>query len=251
MKNAWVIITGAAQRMGREIALSMAAEGWHVILHCNRSLGQAQQTAQAIQALGVQCRVLQADLSNSVELNNFFELASRCGPIRCLINNAAQFEFDEPAQVNVELFHQHMAVNLLAPLLLTQHLYSHVPEGEQAVVVHLLDQKLDNLNPDFFSYTLSKAGLAAALKMQAMALAPRLRVVAVSPGLTLISHLQTEQEFEKTHQLALLKSSSQPKDISRAVLFLVNSSAITGVNLTVDGGQHLLPLSKDFSKLSV
>lgn len=250
MKNEWAIVTGAAQRLGREIALCLAADGWHVVLHCNNSIDSAQNTAQEITELGVKCSVIQADLTNQQALSDFFQQATQLGSIRCLVNNAALFEFDEPSAVKPELFQKHMAINLMAPLMLTQYLYAHVPENEQAVVVHLLDQKLENLNPDFFSYTLSKAGLGYALKMQAMALAPRLRVVGVSPGLTLISHLQTQEAFQKAHTISPLGRSSEPGDIASSVLFAVNNSAITGTNLIVDGGQHLLGMLKDFSKIT-
>ena len=249
-KASFALVTGGAQRLGRAIALELAAQGWSIALHYRSSAAQAQTTAQDIEALGVRCVLLQADLSDATAVESLFEQATQAGSVRCVVNNASLFEFDQPSTFSPQLFQQHMASNLMAPLLLAKCLHAHVPEGQQGVVVNLLDQKLHNLNPDFLSYTLSKAGLQTATTLLASQLAPKLRVVGVAPGLTLISHLQTPEQFEKTHQISPIGRSSQPEDIARAVSFLVHSPAITGTTLLVDGGQHLVPMARDFSMMT-
>ncbi|HEX4843044.1 MAG TPA: SDR family oxidoreductase [Limnobacter sp.] len=245
----FALVTGGAKRLGRAIAMQLAQAGWSIVLHCRHSVAQAEQTAAEIRALGVACVVHCADLEDPAQVEALFDAAQAAGPVRCVVNNASMFEFDAGHNFSHALFARHMASNLAAPILLTRRLHQHVPQGEQGVVVNLLDQKLRNLNPDFLSYTLSKAGLETATTMLAMELAPRLRVVGVAPGLTLISHLQTQAEFEQTHRISPLNKSSEPQDIAQAVLFAVQSKAITGTTLVVDGGQHLMPMARDFSMM--
>jgi NAD(P)-dependent dehydrogenase (short-subunit alcohol dehydrogenase family) len=141
-----------------------------------------------------------------------------------------------------------LRTNTAAPILLAQALHEHVaPRGGTGVVVNLLDQKLWNPNPDFLSYTLSKAALEAANTMLAMALAPNLRVVGVAPGLTLTSPMLSREKFEQLHRLSPLGRSSTPQDVAAAVRFALENSSITGTTLLVDGGQHLMKFDRDFS----
>jgi NAD(P)-dependent dehydrogenase (short-subunit alcohol dehydrogenase family) len=246
----FALVTGGAKRLGRAIALELANAGWSIALHCRTSRAQTESTAEEIRALGVQCVVLQADLEQPAEVNALFDQAMAAGPVRCVVNNASLFEFDSGQHFDAALFHRHMASNLAAPIQLTHRLHQHTPDGEQSVVVNLLDQKLKNLNPDFLSYTLTKSGLETATTLLAMELAPKVRVVGVAPGLTLISHLQNETQFEQTHRISPLNKSSEPQDIASAVLFMVQSRAITGTTLLVDGGQHLVPMARDFSMMT-
>lgn len=244
------LVTGAAQRLGREIALELARAGYDIALHYGRSEAEAEQTAAEIRQLGVSCVLGQADLSQVDGVKRLFEHFASHGPITCLVNNASVFEFDHAAEFSPTLFQQHMLVNLQAPLLLAQAMYHAMTEGDRGVVVNMLDQKLSNMNPDFLSYTLSKAGLQTATTAMSVSFAPRLRVVGVAPGLTMISHLQTQEQFENTHKISPIGRSSEPEDIARAVRFLVESPAITGTTLLVDGGQHLVPMERDFSMMN-
>ncbi|HAV74482.1 MAG TPA: short-chain dehydrogenase, partial [Limnobacter sp.] len=173
----FALVTGGAKRLGKAISLELARAGWSIVLHCRSSLAEARDTAAQIEALGVHCVVVQADLEQPSEVEALFDAAEKAGPIRCVVNNASLFEFDSGETFQPELFHRHMASNLAAPIQLAKRLYQHVPDNEQAVVVNLLDQKLKNLNPDFLSYTLTKAGLETATTMLAMELAPKVRVV--------------------------------------------------------------------------
>ena len=247
-----VLVTGAARRLGREIALGFARSGWDVAVHYRRSAQEAHETVAALQALGVRAACFEADLALERACDGLLDaVIAALGVPRCLVNNASLFEHDTPATCSAARLDQHVAPNLMAPLRLSARLYQAMPEDARGVVVHLLDQKLSGLNPDFFSYTLTKAALAAALPMQAMAFAPRLRVVGVSPGLTLPSHLQTPEQFSRTHRdTAVLDQSSRPEDIVGAILALVANPAITGQNLVVDGGQHLLRMGRDVSFLA-
>jgi NAD(P)-dependent dehydrogenase (short-subunit alcohol dehydrogenase family) len=241
------LVTGGAKRLGREIALTLANAGWSIALHYRSSHQEALATQADLLALGGQCEVLQADLSIESEVMQLATRAAGMGPLRCVVNNASLFEYDNAQSFTYAALMTHVSSNLAAPIVLARELFKHTPEGEQSVVVNLLDQKLEHLNPDFLSYTLSKAALAAANTMLAQELAPKVRVVGVSPGLTLISHMQTQEQFAKMHQLSPLKRSSQPQDIANTVLFAVNNPSLTGMHIVVDGGQHLLGLGRDFS----
>ena len=245
------LVTGAAKRLGREISLTLAANGWSVALHYRSSEEEALRTQADILAMGRQCSLLKADLACEDEVLTLVAKAGALGPVRCVVNNASLFEFDDALSFNYNNMQLHAASNQAAPIVLARELYKQIPEGEQGVVVNLLDQKLENMNPDFLSYTLSKAGLASATIMLAQQLAPKVRVVGISPGLTMISHLQTSEQFEKTHQISPLKRSSQPEDIASGVLFAVTNKAITGTNILIDGGQHLVGMSRDFSVMSL
>lgn len=244
------LVTGAARRLGREIALGLARAGWDVAIHYHGSRIEAEQTAADIRALGHRAAIFIADLGDAAQTRGLLdEVFERLGPVTCLVNNASRFEFDDPAGFEAATLGRHVAPNLAAPLVLTRRLHERLAELDvpdpRGVVVNLLDQKVDNLNPDFFSYTLTKVGLLAATRMTAMAFAPRLRVVGVSPGITLESGGQSAESFAQAHRRAPLGHSSTPQDICRAVVFLADSPAVTGINLVVDGGQHLLAEPRD------
>jgi NAD(P)-dependent dehydrogenase (short-subunit alcohol dehydrogenase family) len=245
------LVTGAARRLGREIALGLAGAGWDIAVHYGNSADDAQATVADIEALGRRAIAVQADLADEAQACGMFDRAvAKIGPIRCLVNSASRFEFDRPESFDYRTLLEHVGPNLAAPLLLARKLHASLADGDQGVVINLLDQKLENLNPDFFSYTLTKAALLAATRIMAQAFAPRLRVAAVSPGITLISGDQSEAGFRRAHRMTPLGRSSTPEDIVAAVLYLAHARAVTGVNLAVDGGQHLLPLSRDVMYLT-
>lgn len=240
------LVTGAAKRLGRHIAIAMAQRGWDVVVHYHQSDADAQVTQESIQALGRRAMPLCCDLANATSVARMVpQIMAHFGRLDCVVNNASLFDYDNAQDFSVANLDAHMHVNLAAPLILAQALHRVTPEGQQAVVVNLLDQKLFNMNPDYLSYTLSKAGLQTATVMLAQALAPKVRVVGVAPGITLISTKQTQAEFEKAHQMTPLGRSSTPDDISNTVCFLAETPGVTGTTLLVDGGQHLLPLARD------
>ena len=240
------LVTGAAKRLGRSIALGLARDGWDIVVHYRSSATDAQVTAQEIRQLGRQAITLDADLADEQASRALLPRAiASIGPISCVVNSASLFDYDNASSFSVKKLDQHMHANLAAPVLLSQALHDATPEGSQSVVINLLDQKLFNPNPDFLSYTLSKAALQSATVLLAQALAPKVRVVGLAPGLTLVSGDQTEQGFAAAHTQTPLGKSSTPDDITAATCYLANANAITGTVLVVDGGQHLMPLPRD------
>jgi NAD(P)-dependent dehydrogenase (short-subunit alcohol dehydrogenase family) len=247
------LVTGAAKRLGRSMAIALAKDGWDVAIHYGNSKDAAEKTVKDIQATGQRGVALQADLSDEAQAS---KLISTCiealGVPTCLVNNASLFQYDVASSFSYAALDRHMLTNVAAPLILSRDLYRHhlqnksfeavVPSG---VIINLLDQKLANLNPDFLSYTLSKAALHSATTLLAQSFAPILRVVGVAPGITMVSGDQSEDGFEKAHTMTPLGKSSTPEDIAQAVVYLANAQAVTGTTLYVDGGQHLLPTDRD------
>ena len=243
-----VLITGAAQRIGRSIALELASAGFDIAVHARRSRVEAEETAAACRAAGAAAAVLIADLDDEAATRALVgQAVASLGRLDAVVNNASRFEYDAPADFTYAALLDHVRANTGAPVLLAQALHDHLATRAdvRGCVVNLLDQKLANPNPDYFSYTLSKAALDAATVMLAQALAPRVRVCGVSPGVTLLSGPMNEAEFGASHRMTPLGRSSTPEDIARAVRFLIESPAITGTNLLVDGGQHLQAQARD------
>lgn len=240
------LVTGAAKRLGRSIALGLARDGWDIVVHYRSSASEARATAEEIRQLGRQAITLDGDLADEQASRALLPRAiASIGPISCVVNSASLFEYDNASSFSLQTLDQHMHANLAAPVLLAQALHDATPAGSQAVVINLLDQKLFNPNPDFLSYTVSKAALHSATVLLAQALAPKVRVVGLAPGLTLVSGDQTEQGFAAAHQQTPLGKSSTPDDIAAAACYLANAGAVTGTVLVVDGGQHLMPLARD------
>jgi NAD(P)-dependent dehydrogenase (short-subunit alcohol dehydrogenase family) len=240
------LVTGAGKRIGRAIALGLAQAGWDVAVHYRGSEAEAQETADGVRALGRRAALLQCDLADEAQVRGLLARAfEELGPVSCVVNNASLFEYDNPTSFSPALLAAHMQANLTAPLLLAQALHAATPLDAEAVVINLLDQKLYNLNPDFLSYTLSKSALHTATTMLAQALAPKLRVVGVAPGITMVSGDQTGDGFERAHAVTPLGRSSTPQDIVDAVCYAASARALTGTTLLVDGGQHLMPLERD------
>ncbi|WP_155835079.1 SDR family oxidoreductase [Herbaspirillum sp. RV1423] len=239
------LVTGAARRIGRTIALALARDGWDVAVHYGQSKDEAQAVVAEIAALGRRAVALQCDLADEAAVRKLVRQAGQLGPIACVINNASLFRQDQADSFSMASLDAHMRANVGAPVLLAQALYDATPAGRQAVVVNLLDQKLYNPNPDFLSYTLSKAALQSATTLLAQALAPRVRVVGVAPGITMASGDQSQADFDKAHRVTPLGKSSTPDDVAAAICFVATAPAITGTTILVDGGQHLIPLQRD------
>lgn len=240
------LVTGGARRIGRTIALALAGRGWDVAVHYGRSVDEAMATVREIEAIGRRAAALQCDLADEQAVNRLLDNAHAVlGPVSCVVNNASLFENDTAVDFSVASLDRHMHVNLAAPVILARALHAATPDDAQSVVINLLDQKLFNLNPDFLSYTLSKAGLQTATTVLAQALAPKVRVVGVAPGLTMVSGSQTGEEFAKAHRMTPLGRSSTPEDVASAVCFAAENQSMTGTTLLVDGGQHLIPLQRD------
>lgn len=252
-----VLVTGAAKRLGRTIALELAAAGWQVAVHYRGSSHDALETVAACASLSGVSGHFDADFADEDAVRALLpRVVAHFGSVDAVVNSAALFEHDDAASFSYGLLERHLRSNAGAPVLLAQALHQHLAERAQAgeadahgAVVNLLDQKLWNQNPDFLSYTLSKAALEAANTILALALAPRVRVVGVAPGLTLTSHMLSQEKFETLHAMSPLGRSSSPEDIASAVCFALENRAMTGTTLLVDGGQHLQRFERDFSMM--
>lgn len=250
-EQAVVLVTGAARRLGRVIALALAAGGWRVAIHYRHSREDAMKTVADCARNDWAAAAFEADLSDEAACRQLLPaVAAHFGRVDAVVNNASLFEHDDAASFSYASLDKHLHSNTAAAIVLAQALHAHVAaRGAQGVVVNLLDQKLWNQNPDFLSYTLSKAALEAAGTMLALALAPQVRVVGVAPGLTLTSHLLGDAEFQALHKLSPLGRSSTAADVAATVKFALENSSITGTTLLVDGGQHLQRFERDFSMM--
>ncbi|MET0334047.1 MAG: SDR family oxidoreductase [Rhizobacter sp.] len=242
-----VLVTGAARRLGREIALDLARHGFDVAVHYRESHDAAQETVALARQTGAYVESFAADLSDESSCRELVpQVLARFKRLDAVVNNASTFAYDNAESFHYGAMERHWRANVGPAVLLAQALHRHLAGTQrQGCVVNLLDQKLWNLNPDYFSYTLSKAALQSATVMLAQSLAPSVRVCGVAPGVTLLSGEMTADEFAKAHQLTPLQHSSTPEDIARSVRFLIESPAMTGTTLLVDGGQHLQAQPRD------
>jgi NAD(P)-dependent dehydrogenase (short-subunit alcohol dehydrogenase family) len=237
-----VLVTGAARRLGATIARHLAGQGWRVAIHHHHSAEDAEALAATLPG----AIVVSGDLADPA-VPAALVAAARAGfaaPLTGLVNSASLFDYDTPPALTAAALHAHWAVNLAAPVLLAGALAAQYDLRDGAIV-NILDQKVANLNPDFFSYSCGKIALAGATTMLAQALGPRLRVNAVSPGLTLPSADQTEAEFAEAASKNLLQRPVDPVDIARAVSFPLGADGVAGQNIFVDCGQHFLARPRD------
>jgi NAD(P)-dependent dehydrogenase (short-subunit alcohol dehydrogenase family) len=246
MSNAWTLtygvalVTGAARRIGRAIALDLGRRGVAVGVHYRRSADEAGTVVDEIRAAGGRAVALPADLADEAEVRTLIpQLADAFGPVTCLVNNASLFERDEALTATRASWDAHIETNLRAPFVLTQMLAAALPEDRNGAVVNLLDQRVWALTPHFMSYTLSKAGLWTLTQTFALALAPHIRVNAIGPGPTLASIHQTAAEFAAQEQRLPLRRGAAPEEIAAAVAFILAQPAMTGQMIALDGGQHL------------
>ena len=242
-----VLVTGGARRVGRVMALELAAAGWNVAVHHRDSADEARQTCADLAAAGARAQAFAIDLADAAAVRVLVpQVVAAFGRLDALVNNASLFEHDDVASFSADAAVRHCQVNTVAPVLLAQALHAHVQaRGARGCVVNLLDQKLWNPNPDYLSYTLSKAALREATTLLAQALAPSVRVVGVAPGVTLPSGPMSAAEFAAAHGLTPLGRSSTPQDVAEAVRYVLAAQAITGTTLLVDGGQHLAAQARD------
>jgi NAD(P)-dependent dehydrogenase (short-subunit alcohol dehydrogenase family) len=247
-----VLITGGAQRLGRELVLAFARAGWHVWCHYGHSAQAAQQLQAQLRAQDQAVDLVGADLSQESQvLSMMAHIAQQRGPLRAVVNNASLFEPDTGVDFDPALLRRQMEVNVVAPLLLgreltrQQALRGNEGDVHDACLIHVLDQKVFNLNPDYFSYTTTKLALERSVALQAQALAPRVRVCGVAPGLIYLSGPQSQENFERASRVNLLRRATPAADVAATCLFLAQTRSITGVTVCVDNGQHLVPLARD------
>ena len=233
------IVTGGAKRIGAALCRALAEDGWHVLIHCLGSRSEADVLAAE---LG-NASVVAADLASAACAAEIFEALDELPPAKLLVNNASRFSFDSADNFTVEQWDEHLDVNLRAPALLSQA-FAQVAEG--GLIVNLLDAKLAHPNPDFFSYTISKMGLAGLTELSARAFAGRgIRVCAIAPSVTLVSGQQSRDNFESVHRLNALGRGVDVGQIVAALRFLIATPTVTGQTITLDAGQRFLGLGRD------
>jgi NAD(P)-dependent dehydrogenase (short-subunit alcohol dehydrogenase family) len=234
------LVTGGAKRVGRALSMHLAARGYAVAVHFNRSHEAAGELVAAIRAQGGKAQAFQADLEQAAQVEALWpEVTATMGSVTVLVNNASLFEFDDIASLGRDSWHRHMETNLSAPLFLSQAFANALPVEGAGNIVNIVDQRVWKLTPNFMSYTLSKAGLWTLTQTLAQALAPRIRVNAIGPGPTLKSTLQTQEEFRRQQECVPLKVGPSLDEMCRALSFLLETPSITGQMIALDGGQHL------------
>lgn len=234
------LVTGAAKRLGRAMALALAEAGFDLALHYATSAADAEATAQEVRARGRRAVILRADLAREKEVARLLpEAAAALGPVGVLVNNASTFERDEWQDATRASWDGHIEPNLRAPFVLAQAFAHALPKGREGVVVNMLDQRVWSLTPHFVSYTVSKAGLWALTQSLALALAPRIRVNAIGPGPALPSPRQTPEQFARQANSVPLRHGTSPEEVARALLAILALPAMTGQMIALDGGQHL------------
>jgi len=248
MAGGTVLVTGAARRLGRAIALDLAGAGWNVAVHYNGSAGDAESCAAEARAKGVKAVALQADLSREAETATLVERASQAlGPLTALVNSASLFEEDDWQSATRKSWDDHIETNLRAPLVLSQAFAAQLPGGQDGAIVNLIDQRVLKPTPQFLSYSLSKAGLYWLTTTLAQGMGPRIRVNAVGPGPTLRNARQSEDDFARQRMATILERGADPADICAALRYLLDAKAVTGQMIAVDGGQHLAWRTPDVS----
>ena len=232
------IVTGGAKRIGAEIARALAADGWHVLIHYNRS----REEAEALAAELGQASTVQAELADPAAAERIMAAAAGLPPLRLLVNSASRFVYDAADDFTLDGWNEHLDVNLRAPALLSQ---AFAARAERGLIVNLLDAKLCQPNPDFFTYTVSKMGFAGLTELLARALAPRIRVCAIAPSVTLVSGPQSRDNFEKVHKMNALRRGIEASHVVQALRYIVATSVLTGQTIVLDGGQRFLSLPRD------
>jgi NAD(P)-dependent dehydrogenase (short-subunit alcohol dehydrogenase family) len=240
MSQGTILITGAAKRIGRQLALDLAEAGWDIAVHCNGSRDDADNVAALIKDKARRVCVVVGDLSHPKAPEQIMaDAVKSMGPLTALINNASVFEPDDVGGISLESWSKHQDTNLRAPIMLSQSFALQLPKAALGNIINIIDQRVWKLNPQFFSYTMSKTGLWTATRTLAQALAPRIRVNAIGPGPALPSARMDDDEFRKQERLTLLGRGTSPEEISQAVRFILSQPAMTGQMIALDGGQHL------------
>ena len=244
-----VLVTGGSHRLGALLSAVFAKNQWQVWCHYHASELAAKALCEQLISEGCNAKRIQADLSNHADREKMMQdILHASGALDCIVNNASSFEPDHATDFDIQGLRQQLEVNLIAPMHLASLMAQSITDKDTPTnrsIIHVLDQKVFNLNPDYFSYTVSKLALERAVTLQAQALAPHLRVCGVAPGLMFLSGPQSQKNFDNACKVNLLQRAIDPHQVAASCLFLAENPCITGVTLTVDNGQHLVPLARD------
>ena len=240
-KNKNLLITGAATRVGKAIALHFAKNGWNIAIHYFKSYQEAQKLKNLIiKKFSVKVIIIKANLINKKQVEKIIPLAKKkLGMINCLINNAALFERDDILNFTNKSWNNHLNINLLAPVILIRQFVKQTSNKNISNIINIIDKRVFKLTPIFMSYTLSKSALYTLTKTMAMRLAPNIKVNGIAPGPTLKSKRQSKKHFKKQASSTLIKKPVQLKDICDTVEYLINNQSMTGQVIAVDSGQNL------------
>lgn len=240
-KNKNVLITGAAKRIGASIAKSFASKNWNVALHYNKSKKETELLSKELKnKYKIKTICLHADLNDLGQINKLIPLAkNNIGPISCLINNAASFEYDSIETASLESWNMHINTNIRAPLFLSQSFTKNLDKKFKGNIINIIDQRVWNLTPHFTTYTLSKSALWTLTQTLALSLSPKIRVNAIGPGPTLKSKMQSMKQFRDQYKRMPLKVPTSLDEISSFIELIINSPSMTGQMIALDGGQHL------------
>ena len=244
------LVTGGAKRLGREMALYLASRGFDIAVHYNTSASEAEDVVAEIRSMGQKCVAVKADLLDESQVLELVPEAAKQlgGALSILVNNASIFEYDTVPTATRESWDRHIESNLRAPFVLTQHFAHQAPKIHydkndeplaSASIVNIIDQRVRKLTPEFSSYSIAKMGLWALTQISAQGLAPKVRVNAIGPGPTLQGSRQSKEHFDKQRSSTILERGANPSDILAALGYFLDSHAVTGQLLCIDGGQHL------------
>lgn len=242
------LVTGGAKRIGAQIVRTLAGAGYAVCIHANTSMAEAEALAGSLRSAGHHACTARADLADRAAVGTLIGAAQSAlgGPPTLLVNNASSFRYDTAQSFDVDDIDFHWGPNLEAPLILSRDFAGALGDGPGAIV-NILDYKIEALNPDFFTYTVAKLGLAGATRLLAMSFGGRIRTNGVAPGITLVSGMQTEAGFQRAWAAPPLGRSSSPEEVADAVLFAAEAASLNGEILVLDGGDRLLQRKRDIA----
>ena len=247
--NGKILITGGAKRVGAALVRAAAEDGWQVLIHCHQNREDAELLAETLGKQFLTPQILQADLADADACKALMQEACADGPLDALVNNASRFSYDTADSFDAADLAAHMAVNLAAPAILTSEMAKALGKTHKGVVINMLDAKLFGMNPDYFTYTLSKAALHTMSQMSAQYFAPNLRINGIAPGITLPSGGQNEVEFQQAHKRNPLGQGADISEIVAAMRLILHAPSMTGHHIVLDGGAHLQPAPRDVAFL--
>jgi NAD(P)-dependent dehydrogenase (short-subunit alcohol dehydrogenase family) len=242
------LVTGGSKRIGKAIALDLAAHGFTLAIHCNGSRTDADALARLIADNGGEAAVFQADLTVQSQVRQLLPaVTAKLGPVSLLVNNASIFEDDSADALEEAMLDRHFALHVKAPSFLAHDFVAQLPAGDEGLIVNIIDERVWKLTPRFYSYTLSKAALWTATRTMAQTFAPNIRVNAIGPGPTLPNSRQSEADFQRQSAGLLLGKGPDLAEFGATIRYLWAAKSVTGQMIALDGGQHLAWETKDLA----